>query len=79
MFSGETAFIKVTTKVTLMNNEVKNYIFLLRKDTLKLEGKQQLGRLVIIKLMTADEYEKSLKQKDEEENTPAVTTKEVQG
>lgn len=79
MFSGETAFIKVTAKVTLMNNEVKNYIFLLRKDTLKLEGKQQLGRLVIIKLMTAEEYEKSLKQKDEEENTPAVTTKEVQG
>lgn len=79
MFTGETAAIKVTTKVTLQNNEVKNYIFLLRKDTLQLEGKKQLGRLVIIKLMTAEEYEKSLKQKDEEETTPDVTPKEVQG
>lgn len=79
MFTGETAAIKVTTKVTLQNNEVKNYIFLLRKDTLQLEGKKQMGRLVIIKLMTAEEYEKSLKQKDEEETTPDVTPKEVQG
>ncbi|MCX6579912.1 MAG: hypothetical protein NT166_06970 [Candidatus Aminicenantes bacterium] len=79
MFSGETASIKVTAKVTLQNNEVKNYIFLLRKDTLILEGKKQLGRLVIIKLMTAEEYEKSLKQKDEEEKIPVVTAKEVEG
>lgn len=79
MFSGESTIIKVTTKVTLSNNEVKNYIFLLRKDTLKLEGKQQLGRLVIVKLMTPEEYDKSLKQKDEEETTPDVAPKEVQG
>jgi hypothetical protein len=79
MFAGETASIKVTAKVTLMNNEVKNYIFLLRKDTLILEGKKQMGRLIIIKLMTADEFEKSLKQKDEEEKIPEVAAKEVEG
>ncbi|MDQ1351490.1 MAG: hypothetical protein QG657_1793 [Acidobacteriota bacterium] len=79
MFTGETTSIKVTTKVTLQNNEVKNYIFLLRKDALKLEGKQQLGRLVIVKLLTAEEYDQSLKQKDEDSGVPDVPAKEVQG
>jgi hypothetical protein len=79
MFTGETASIKVTTKVTLQNNEVKKYIFLLRKDTLLLEGKKQMGRLVIIKLMTEEEYENSLKQKDDQEAAPDVAPKEAQG
>ncbi len=79
MFTGETASIKVTTKVTMQNNEVKKYIFLLRKDTLQLEGKKQMGRLVIIKLMTEEEYENSLKQKDDQEAAPNVAPKEAQG
>lgn len=79
MFTGETASIKVTTKVTMQNNEVKKYIFLLRKDTLQLEGKKQMGRLVIVKLMTEEEYENSLKQKDDQEAAPDVAPKEAQG
>ncbi|HLP58216.1 MAG TPA: hypothetical protein VK186_05265 [Candidatus Deferrimicrobium sp.] len=64
MFTGESAQVKVTTRVKLQNNDVKNYIFLLRKDTLKLEGKVQNGRWIIIKLMDEDEYQKSLTQKE---------------
>lgn len=64
MFAGESTTVKVTTRVTLQNNAVKNYIFLLRKDSLKLEGKQQNGRWVIVKLMDEDEYQKSLTQKN---------------
>ena len=64
MFTGQTTTVKVTTRVTLMNDEVKTYIFLLRKDTLKLENKQQVGRWIIIKLMTEDEYQKAVAQKE---------------
>lgn len=64
MFTGQTATVKVTTRVTLTNNEVKTYIFLLRKDTLKLESKQQAGRWIIVKLMTEDEYQKAVAQKE---------------
>ncbi len=57
MFTGETQTNKVTVKITLESGEVKDYIFLLRKDTLRLEDREQKGRLVIIKLMTSEEYE----------------------
>ena len=61
MFSGETSITKVTVKVTLENDEVNDYIFILREDTLKLQDRQTKGRLIIVTLMTADEYEQSMK------------------
>jgi hypothetical protein len=64
MFSGESIYTKVTTRVTLPNSSVKTYVFLLRKDTLKLESRQQNGRWVIVRLMDEDEYQKSLSQKE---------------
>jgi hypothetical protein len=77
MFTGETLTNKVTVKVTLQNDEVKDYIFLLRKDTLKLEGKERPGRLIIVKFMTVDEYEKTLKEEAAvEEKTEEVSEAE---
>lgn len=61
MFSGETSITKVTVKVTLENDEVNDYIFLLREDTLKLQDRQTKGRLIIVTFMTTDEYEQSMK------------------
>lgn len=61
MFSGETSITKVTVKVTLENDEVNDYIFILREDTLKLQDRQTKGRLIIVTLMAADEYEQSMK------------------
>lgn len=66
MFAGETHLFKVTVKVTLENDEVQNYIFLLRKDVLKLQDKQTNGRLIILKLMPEEEYEKEMQAKEEE-------------
>jgi hypothetical protein len=85
MFSGETLTNKVTVKVTLENNEVKDYIFLLRMDTLKLEDREQAGRLIVVKFMTTDEYEKELKEKEavveeiEEVSEVETATEEEQG
>jgi len=76
MFQGETTTSTLTAKVTLEpSNDVENYVFLLRKDTLKLEGREQKGRLIIIKLYSEEEYQESLKVK-EEEPTEEVTEKE---
>jgi hypothetical protein len=74
MFIGETQTSKVTVKVTLENDEVKDYIFILRKDTLKLENRQQIGRTVIVSLQTTDEYEKELQAA--ETQTEEVTEQE---
>ena len=78
MFTGETLTNKVTVKVTLQNDEAKDYVFLLRKDTLKLEDKERPGRLIIVKFMTVDEYEKALIEKDAavEEETEEVSEAE---
>jgi hypothetical protein len=67
MFSGETNLTKLPVKVTLENDEVNDCIFLLREDTLKLQDRQTKGRLIIVTLMTADEYEQKMKAKEEAE------------
>ncbi len=74
MFTGETHAFKVTTKITLENDEIQNYIFLLRKDVLKLEDRQTNGRLVIVKIMSEDEFEKAKQAKEE---AAASKTEEV--
>lgn len=74
MFSGETHTYKVTAKVTLENDEVQNYIFLLRKDVLKLEDRQTNGRLVIVKIMSEEEMQEEMQAKEE---AAASQTEEV--
>jgi len=68
MFSGETHLSKVTVKITLENDEVQNYVFLLRKDVLKLQDKQSNGRLIILKLMSEEDYKKEMQAKEEEKS-----------
>lgn len=88
MFAGETQTTKVTAKVTLENDEVKDYVFILRKDTLKLENRQQVGRIVVINIQTTEEYEKELQatetqteevteQEPATQDTGAATTEET--
>ena len=69
MYQGKTMFYKVTVNVTLANDEVKDYIFILRKDALTLENRPIPSRLIITKIATVDEYEQELKQQEEEEMT----------
>lgn len=82
MFTGETQTSTVTVKVTLENDEVKDYLFFLRKDTLKLENRQQIGRSVVITIMTPEEYEKAMKEAEtqtEEVTEQEPATQETQG
>lgn len=76
MFSGETNITKVTVKVTLENEEVKNYIFVLRRDILKLQDRQTKGRVIIVTLMTEDEYEQEMKAKEEAPGPTEEVTEE---
>ncbi len=66
LYSGETHVHKVTVNVTLANDEVKDYIFVLRRNLLKLEDRPINGRMIIIKIATPEEYEQELKQQQEE-------------
>jgi predicted RNase H-like nuclease (RuvC/YqgF family) len=76
MFGGKTYITKVTVKVTLENDEVQDYIFLLRRDTLTLQDRETKGRLIIVTLMTADEYEQEMKAKEETPAPPEEVTEE---
>lgn len=73
LYTGKTKSTKVTVKVTLQNDEIKNYIILLREDSLTLENQMQQGRLIIIKLMTEEEYEQSLTEAEEVTEEKPVT------
>ncbi|MCK4763289.1 MAG: hypothetical protein KAW12_13915 [Candidatus Aminicenantes bacterium] len=68
MFTGKTYYQKVDVKVTLANDEVKDYVFCLRKSELMLgEGKKTIGgRLIIIQIDSADDYKKSVEKKEAE-------------
>lgn len=59
LFKGETSLVKVSVRVTLeKDGGVQDYVLLLRGDTLRLEGKEQKGRLIVIDSMTSEEYDK---------------------
>ncbi|MCP4219973.1 MAG: hypothetical protein GY765_35405 [bacterium] len=64
MFDGTTTTAKVTVKITLKNGEKKDYVFLTRGDTLVLKDRETKGRLIIVKIMTTEEYELFLQGKD---------------
>lgn len=75
LYSGETHFMKVLADVTLTNNETKKYVFLLRKDLLKIEDRAiPAGRLIITKIETEEDFQKMMQEKEEAEKT---TTEEV--
>lgn len=76
MFSGDTQLSSLTAKITLESGEQKDFIFLLRKDILRLQDREQVGRQIIVKMMTTDEYKKSLEEEKEEEKVEEVTEPE---
>lgn len=71
MFTGNTEINKITCKIVLANGEEKNYVFMLRKDILKLESRQQAGRQIIVKILTEEEDKQPPVK--EEEKTEEVT------
>jgi len=56
LYEGETYIQKVDVKVTLLNGQEKDYVFLLRQTNLKLQDKVYRGRLIILKILTAEEF-----------------------
>lgn len=77
MYTGETYTQEVEVKVTMDNDEVKTYIFFLRKNVLKMqEANPRTGRLVITKIATTEEIEQEKNQT--EEITPAPTEPQPQ-
>lgn len=56
LYEGETYIQKVDVKVTLLNGQEKDYVFLLRQTNLKLQEKVYRGRLIILKILTAEEF-----------------------
>ena len=70
LYTGETHNMKILADVTLTNNETKKYVFLLRKDILKLEDRAiPPGRLIITKIETEEDFEKMMQEKEEAEKT----------
>lgn len=79
LYTGETHLIKVLAEVTLTNNETKKYVFLLRKDLLKIEDKPiPPGRLIITKIETEEDLEKMMQEKEEATKTKTEEVTEEQ-
>jgi len=57
IYTGQTIISKVFVKVTMANDEVKDYVFLLRKNVMKQGegGREVNGRIVILKIGTPEE------------------------
>lgn len=82
IYSGETHNTKVVVKVTLNDGSEKDYVFLLRRYLVKVQDKILGNRYLILKIMTADEFEQE-KQKEEAtitetEEVSEETTQETQ-
>lgn len=78
LYTGETHILKLTVSVTLGNDEVKDYIFVLRRNLLKFENRPINGRMIITKIATPEEYEQELKQQEEAEKTESEEVSEPQ-
>jgi predicted RNase H-like nuclease (RuvC/YqgF family) len=79
LYTGETHNMKVMADVTLTNNETKKYVFLLRKDILKLEDRAlPPGRLIITKIETEEDFQKLMQEKEEAEKTQTEEVTEEQ-
>ncbi|MEN8153528.1 MAG: hypothetical protein ABFR75_05850 [Acidobacteriota bacterium] len=57
MYTGKSHTVKSLIKITLPTKEVKDYIFVLKKYSLKLEDKElPRSRYLIVKIATAEEF-----------------------
>jgi hypothetical protein len=74
LFSGKSFYQKVDAKVILENGDVNNYVFLLKRTDLTLQEQEKTlnGRLIIIKIQTAAEYEKELQETEAEAEAEAA-------
>ena len=79
LYTGETHHMKALADVTLTNGEAKKYVFLLRKDMLKLEDRANpSGRLIITKIETEEDFQKLMQQKEEAKKTQTEEVTEEQ-
>lgn len=79
MYTGETHYMKALADVTLINGETKKYVFLLRKDMLKLEDRANpAGRLIITKIETEEDFQKMMQEKEEAKKTQTEEVTEEQ-
>jgi len=69
MYTGKTINIKTIVNVTLTNGEIKDYVFLLRKDIMSMEDKARPSRYVITKIETVEDFDKMQQQKEENVQT----------
>ena len=67
LFTGKSYYLKVDVKVTLENGDVNDYVYLLRRTDLTLQDKTIGGRLIIIKIRTAADYEKEVQAEEAQE------------
>jgi hypothetical protein len=75
IYKGETQTSKTDVKVTLKNGAEKDYVFVLKKYNLKINEDADIlkSRFVIIKIQSAEEFEKA----EQGEEEKAVETEEV--
>ncbi|UCH97136.1 MAG: hypothetical protein JSV88_09875 [Candidatus Aminicenantes bacterium] len=78
LYTGETHTSKAIVNVTLTNGESKDYVFLLRKDMMKIQDKALPSRLIITKIATLEEFEQEQQQKLEEQKTETEEVTEEQ-
>lgn len=79
LYTGESHDMKVLVDITLINGETKKYVFLLRKDMLKLEDRAiSPGRLIITKIGTEEDFQKLMQEKEEAEKTQTEEVTEEQ-
>ena len=71
MFTGKYIRVIADVKITLLNKEVKNYVFILKKYILSLAGKKLTrSRYLITDILTQEEYKKRI---SEDENNTGST------
>jgi len=73
LFTGKSFYQKVEVKVTLNNGDVNNYVFLLKKTDLTLEEKTIDGRLIIVKILSAADFEKEAQAEEAEAAAEKIT------
>ncbi|MCK5057545.1 MAG: hypothetical protein KAT34_12855 [Candidatus Aminicenantes bacterium] len=67
LFAGKSHYQKIDVKVTLENGDVNDYVFQLRRTDLTLQDKTIDGRLIILKILTAADYEKEVQAEEAQE------------
>ncbi len=81
-YNGEVQTIRADVKITLSNDEVKDYVFVMVKYLLKVEERVYPNRLVILKIQTLEDFNSeeaaaALVKEMEKEKKEEVTEEEV--